>query len=348
MFDPLHALNETTAVRPASRKRPALGALWVLSVAALFLGLFGPATSPAAAIVSGTNTTATANPWQVSLFAGRNGHFCGGSIIDERTIVTAAHCVEGITRNGFEVRAGVSGRNQTTGQDMAVKRIDRHPRYRFRQTGDIAVIKLRSALVFNESVQPIALASEQDLALATSATVTGWGARRENGRNIPFNLKLATVGLLNDDACMAAMDQAVRDIGAREAADAAAAAAAAELAAQIAADDAAQAAAAGTEVSAELAQAASDAADAAARQALDALVWAEETSTRVERATETCAFTPGTGSCYGDSGGPLVIRNDVGTPLLAGVVSWGLECGTSPGVYAEVPNFVRWIGERAG
>ncbi len=60
--------------------------------------------------------------------------------------------------------------------------------------------------------------------------------------------------------------------------------------------------------------------------------------------TELCAGATGPDSCYGDSGGPLVIRNHRGAPRLAGVVSWGIECGgTSPGVYAEVAHFRRWI-----
>lgn len=60
--------------------------------------------------------------------------------------------------------------------------------------------------------------------------------------------------------------------------------------------------------------------------------------------SELCAGAEGSDSCYGDSGGPLVIRNNRGRPRLAGVVSWGVECGgSSPGVYAEIPHFRRWV-----
>jgi chymotrypsin len=64
----------------------------------------------------------------------------------------------------------------------------------------------------------------------------------------------------------------------------------------------------------------------------------------VTAATETCAGGTGTDSCYGDSGGPLVVVDANGVPKLAGVVSWGVECGgTAPGVYAEVPALADWI-----
>jgi len=64
----------------------------------------------------------------------------------------------------------------------------------------------------------------------------------------------------------------------------------------------------------------------------------------IEPASEMCAGAAGVDSCYGDSGGPLVIRNRRGKPRLAGVVSWGIECGGStPGIYAEVAHFRAWI-----
>lgn len=44
-------------------------------------------------IVGGDETTIEENPWQVSIQL-LGLHSCGGSIISQNTIVTAAHCVD--------------------------------------------------------------------------------------------------------------------------------------------------------------------------------------------------------------------------------------------------------------
>ncbi len=66
--------------------------------------------------------------------------------------------------------------------------------------------------------------------------------------------------------------------------------------------------------------------------------------------TEICVMKPGTpkNSCYGDSGGPLVVAADNARGFVQlGVVSWGVRCGREivPNIFARVSAFHDWLTE---
>ncbi|KAI8900647.1 trypsin-like cysteine/serine peptidase domain-containing protein [Globomyces pollinis-pini] len=51
----------------------------------------------------------------------------------------------------------------------------------------------------------------------------------------------------------------------------------------------------------------------------------------------------GVDSCQGDSGGPLFVDTGNGSAIVAGIVSYGVECATGPGVYTKVSEVRKWV-----
>lgn len=59
-----------------------------------------------------------------------------------------------------------------------------------------------------------------------------------------------------------------------------------------------------------------------------------------------CTESDGEDACQGDSGGPLVIRgDDPESDIQVGIVSWGIGCGSMPGVFSRVSTAYAWIQE---
>ena len=54
--------------------------------------------------MGGTEAPVNSWPWQVMVTDENGDHFCGGSLVDRYWVVTAAHCVVGITKSDVKIR----------------------------------------------------------------------------------------------------------------------------------------------------------------------------------------------------------------------------------------------------
>ncbi|KAK7084305.1 Transmembrane protease serine 6 [Halocaridina rubra] len=158
-----------------------------------------------ARIVGGTNANVNEWPWQAALMYGTQ-QFCGGSLINDRYILTAAHCIEGMNANDLTIRLGehqLSTSRETSHVTRSVSRIIGHSQYSpGDELNDIALLKLSSPVKVSSSVLPVCMPPELPTYANKVATVTGWGTTSSGGSSSDI-LKEVEVPVLSNKACQA-------------------------------------------------------------------------------------------------------------------------------------------------
>lgn len=180
-------------------------------------------------IFGGTVTAIDEFPWTVLLQYAkplrRPGFHCGGSLISNRYVVTASHCVNGrdipASWNLFSVRLGewdltaekdctfVENREKDCSDppiDVAIEEKIPHPKYNPQsrnQHHDIALLRLQRTVQFTDFVIPICLPRFENLQNtkleSVSLDVAGWGKTEILSQS---NVKLkARVNIYNWDEC---------------------------------------------------------------------------------------------------------------------------------------------------
>ncbi|KAI5608867.1 vitamin K-dependent protein C precursor, partial [Silurus asotus] len=154
------------------------------------------------------------SPWQVSCFLGnvllqytKWKFHCGGVLIDDLWVLTAAHCLEGFSR--FGVRLGDYKRFEFEGSEvtLAVVQSVAHPNYNSQKAdNDIAMLRLVSPAPFSKYIVPACLPSK-DLAErvlhlnGTMTVVTGWGTDKQGSIPHSSDLKHINVPLVKHSEC---------------------------------------------------------------------------------------------------------------------------------------------------
>jgi transmembrane serine protease 9 len=161
---------------------------------------------PSLRIVGGQAATRNQFPYQISLQRRAIlsfSHICGGSVLSNRWVLTAAHCTASFAASNLRVVAGLLLLNENVGQQISnVQRYINHPGYPGGSqvsADDIALIELSTALVFGASVQPIRI-PQAGASTRGQGVLSGWGLLQTGG-TVPNALQFANLPFVPEPEC---------------------------------------------------------------------------------------------------------------------------------------------------
>ena len=134
---------------------------------------------------------------------------CGASFLGDKWVLTAAHCVDGVSPQQLKVNVGEYDISNGAEKAKAIKRIYMHPDYQLdiELDNDIALIELVDS-VDNPAITVVDLASTEQFAIDNSVvTVVGWGGREGYAPNdgptsdFPDELHQVDLQLITNEEC---------------------------------------------------------------------------------------------------------------------------------------------------
>ncbi|ENM3849968.1 trypsin-like serine protease [Vibrio cholerae] len=148
-------------------------------------------------IIGGEQAPVGAWPYMVSLTTrDKSMAWCGGSLLSERYVLTAAHCVDKKDPSTMDVIVGAYDMdNISAAERIRVKQIYVHQNYAYASGGnDIAVLELESTPALNQFTSIATPVDFDELRENDLLTVIGFGARKEvNGDKSDYPTKLHQV-----------------------------------------------------------------------------------------------------------------------------------------------------------
>lgn len=181
-------------------------------------------TTTADRVAGGDETGVFEFPWMALLryrdFEGTIVDGCGGSLISDRYVLSAAHCLRVYNLLLDHVRLGEHNKitdidcegqdGDCAGpvQDIKIEKIIVHPQYnKPKFSNDIGLIRLKTQVTFQDHIKPVCLPTTPDFQklLFPKYILTGWGKTEAN--TLSDVLLKATVPRIDNAQCMQILQQ---------------------------------------------------------------------------------------------------------------------------------------------
>lgn len=161
-------------------------------------------------IIGGQTASLGQFPWQVAIVGSLSDpyqtQFCGGALLDEKWVITAAHCVFDLGKDdNYYIAAGIVNLSQANqGQTSRVKTRRMHKLYNpLNLNNDIALLELETPIdmaacgsrcQFIDIVRPESGSATQP---GMQAFISGWGNTSTSGSSFPNSLQWAQVSMMD-------------------------------------------------------------------------------------------------------------------------------------------------------
>merc|ERR1712168_762287 len=167
-------------------------------------GIEGPPSKEK--IVGGHEAAEHEWPWQVALFID-DAWFCGGSLISDEWVMTAAHCADGASY--FDIMAGahnVRASSEPHRIEITSFEGQTHPEWDSSSLyADIALVRLPEKVAFSEYIRPSCLPPASDANeeyVGQLTTPVGWGKNADNAGGITPDLNMVEdLPVITRDSC---------------------------------------------------------------------------------------------------------------------------------------------------
>ncbi|KAH8268565.1 hypothetical protein KR026_008996 [Drosophila bipectinata] len=181
--------------------------LYLAVLVGLVIAALGQAASLQGRVVNGTNSSVLKYPFVVSIRSYDGAHSCGGSIITDYFVMTAAHCTNGRSADTLSVQFGVTDISIYGPNVVRIKKIIQHEAFDpdHQNANDIALLRVEMPFVFDGiRVAPVQLPTVSfatpQLDAGVEGVLVGWGLNETGGR-VQDTLQEVFLKIYSDEEC---------------------------------------------------------------------------------------------------------------------------------------------------